>query len=373
MQKVTSINLNGNAYQLEDGAYKALQDYLDTARAQLADDPDRSEIMHDFEQAIAEKCDHVLSEHKNVVSAAEMEHIITAMGPVEATNHDDAGASAPHNAGPAKRLYTLKDGAILGGVCNGVAAYLHVDVTIVRLMFIILSFATSGFMVLVYFLMMIVVPEAQTPEQKAELRGERFTASDVLDRAKKKYAEVSSQGHWKKVAHDNAPALSSAGQLVLKIVRVIAAIIIAFAAFISVLVTAVWVSTMWAVLSGNVQMHDQLSTISTWAVASGITSAYLLAMVPALLLVLVLRRLFTSPTAEQARSNTRIVISGVVLWMIALVVMLCVGIINAGRIRDYQQSHGYLYLNKSQTERMCINSEICAYGVNNHTPILERY
>jgi len=55
MQKVTSVNLNGNAYQLEEDAYEALQTYLEQARKKLADNPDKVEIMQDFAQAIAEK------------------------------------------------------------------------------------------------------------------------------------------------------------------------------------------------------------------------------------------------------------------------------------------------------------------------------
>jgi len=54
MQKVISINLNGIAYQLEEGGYGALQDYLSQAQRELKDNPDRAEIMRDLEQAIAD-------------------------------------------------------------------------------------------------------------------------------------------------------------------------------------------------------------------------------------------------------------------------------------------------------------------------------
>ena len=66
MQKVIIINLNGNAYQLDEDAYAALRIYLDNAEAQLAFNPDKTEIVADLEQAIAEKCMRFLAPHKTV-------------------------------------------------------------------------------------------------------------------------------------------------------------------------------------------------------------------------------------------------------------------------------------------------------------------
>src|SRR4030095_4052904 len=81
MQKVISINLNGNAYQLDERGYEVLLAYLEHAGRQLAGNPDRAEIVADLEQAIADKCVRVLGAHKSVVTAAEVDQIIKEMGP----------------------------------------------------------------------------------------------------------------------------------------------------------------------------------------------------------------------------------------------------------------------------------------------------
>src|SRR4051812_29644461 len=83
MNKVITINLNGNAYQLEERGYELLCGYLDAAAAQLKDNPDRAEIISDLEQAIADKCRNFLGPQKTIVTAAEIEQIIQAMGPVD--------------------------------------------------------------------------------------------------------------------------------------------------------------------------------------------------------------------------------------------------------------------------------------------------
>src|SRR5262249_42716164 len=53
MQKVITINLNGNAYQLDERGYDAMRAYLEQAERQLAGNPDQAEILADLEQAIA--------------------------------------------------------------------------------------------------------------------------------------------------------------------------------------------------------------------------------------------------------------------------------------------------------------------------------
>src|ERR1700742_2091355 len=85
MRKVTTINLNNNAYQVDEEGYEALRRYLEDAEHALAGNPDRGEIMADLEQAIADKCRDALGPYKTVVSAAEIEQIIQQMGPVAAT------------------------------------------------------------------------------------------------------------------------------------------------------------------------------------------------------------------------------------------------------------------------------------------------
>src|SRR6266849_5319122 len=153
MQKVVSINLNGNAYQIEESGYNALVAYLEAAQRQLRDNPDRAEILADLEQALAEKCQRYLSAHKTVVSAAEVDTIIKEMGPVDGAADTGGGATAgPSGAaggagatrGAPRRLYRIADGAMIAGVCNGLGAYLHIDPTILRLIFVGLLFLTGG-------------------------------------------------------------------------------------------------------------------------------------------------------------------------------------------------------------------------------------
>jgi phage shock protein PspC (stress-responsive transcriptional regulator) len=198
MKKVVGISLNGIAYQLEENGYDELRVYLERAEARLKDSPDRAEVMADLEQAIGEKCSRVLGPHKTVVSGEEVATILKEMGPVEsaeekpaepAGNPSDAGFTSA-TGGPMpplrKRLFKIREGEMWTGVCNGIAAYIGVDVTWVRIAVVLLTLFTSGIVILIYFALAFIVPYAETSEDRAAAFGAPFSTEEFLGRAKKK-------------------------------------------------------------------------------------------------------------------------------------------------------------------------------------------
>lgn len=192
MERVVTINLNGNAWQLEEGAYDALRTYLGAAESGLKDNPDRAEILSDLKQAIADKCAAVLGPRKTVVSTSEMQTILKEMGPVtDAQTTMDDGAPEAKPAGEAeRRLYRLRQGAWFAGVCSGLGAFFKIDPTIVRVLFVLATLLTQGAAVLVYLVMMFVVPSAETSEEWAAAHGLPFNAQEIIDTAKKRFAEM---------------------------------------------------------------------------------------------------------------------------------------------------------------------------------------
>jgi phage shock protein PspC (stress-responsive transcriptional regulator) len=197
MQKVISINLNGHAYQVDEAGYEALVDYLTGAERALAGNPDRTEIIADLEQAIAARCQQVLGPQKSVVAAADVAQIIKEMGPIEApaaaedaesgSRREPAADAAPRG----RRFYRLPQGSMIAGVCNGLAAYVGLDAALVRFGFVMAALLTRGAAVIAYVVMMFVIPEAKTAEQRADAGGPAFNAKEVIDRAKRHAAEGS--------------------------------------------------------------------------------------------------------------------------------------------------------------------------------------
>jgi phage shock protein PspC (stress-responsive transcriptional regulator) len=253
MRKVVTISLNGNAYQIEEGGYEALRAYLEEAQAKLRADPDRSEIMADLEQAIADKCSQTLRPHKGVVTNEEVARILGEMGPVDgapatgaagaaqgggsgqpagadqsaagagtAGEAGDAGGAGVGSAagagagfgaggqagtgqaGPApKRLYQIREGAMISGVCNGIAAYFGFDVSVVRVIFVVLALLTWGLWALVYLALMFIIPYASTSEERAAAHGLPFNAQQLVEQWKKQYTSFAANSqHWCKKNFD---------------------------------------------------------------------------------------------------------------------------------------------------------------------------
>jgi len=206
MERVITVNLNGRAYQLEERAHAALSAYIERASASLADNPDKAEILADLEQAIADKCAAYLNAHKQVVTGAEMTRVLDEMGPVSGEDETAqqngeqprASASSFSQEPPRKRLYRIKDGAVISGVSTGMAAYFDLDVALIRALWIVAAIFTNLLAVLVYIIMMFVVPSANTSEEWAAARGVPFNAQGVIDDAKRRYADFEARGGWER-------------------------------------------------------------------------------------------------------------------------------------------------------------------------------
>ena len=57
-----------------------------------------------------------------------------------------------------KRLYKINYGKMVSGVCGGIAEYLNLDPTLVRIAWVILSLATAFSGVLIYIIAALIMP-----------------------------------------------------------------------------------------------------------------------------------------------------------------------------------------------------------------------
>lgn len=83
-----------------------------------------------------------------------------------------------------KKLYRLPSSGKIAGVCSGLADFLDIDVTLLRVVFVVLAFASSGFWVLVYLILAIVMP-VNVAGGKIQPRGK-----DVSDNINNLAAEI---------------------------------------------------------------------------------------------------------------------------------------------------------------------------------------
>ena len=161
MKRVVTVDLNGMSFNFDEDAYDALRAYLRRAEARLAGDPGRAEVMADLERSIAEKCQMFVHATKDVVTAEEVQSVLVQIGMVD-PHAAEAGARESNQGFDSTLtdhpLVQVREGAMISGVCNGLAARFGIDVTIVRVIFVVLALATSGAFVFVYLAMMFLIP-----------------------------------------------------------------------------------------------------------------------------------------------------------------------------------------------------------------------
>ena len=61
------------------------------------------------------------------------------------------------------RLERSTTNRVIGGVCGGIAEYLAVDPTLVRVVFVFTAFITAGLFVLAYIVLLVLMPQPGQP------------------------------------------------------------------------------------------------------------------------------------------------------------------------------------------------------------------
>lgn len=169
MQRLSvKVRLNRSTLQFEEAAYARLGSYLEDAAGTLAGNPDQAEILSDLEQAIADKCSGRMASGQAVVTLAQLEPVLEEIGSVQVPGGVQA---EPQPARPATRpLQQVSEGALISGVCQGIARYFGLDVTLVRVIAVLLLFVSGGGMIVVYLVLMLMLPFAPREPGGAPIR-----------------------------------------------------------------------------------------------------------------------------------------------------------------------------------------------------------
>ncbi len=187
MKKNISINISGIIFHIEEDGYESLRKYLDSINKYFASFEDSSEILADIESRVAEIFLSKLSEGKQVITAEDVNTLISTMGSVsdfkaaeeqefasgqtkenntsssESQSSSSSAGSSGQHARP-QQLQRDQKRKIIGGVCSGLGIYFNVDPLWIRLLFALLAFA-YGVTILIYVIMWIVVPGSYELEE----------------------------------------------------------------------------------------------------------------------------------------------------------------------------------------------------------------
>jgi len=196
MNKTVNINLGGIFFHIDEDAYYKLKQYLDAIRNSLSDAPkEKDEIIKDIEIRISELLSEKIKDVRQVVNLKDVENIIKIMGNPEDYSTEDSFFDEEDSTSKStnkKKLYRDPDDKFLGGVCSGIAHYINIDPIWVRLFWLFFAF-TYGSGILIYILLWLLLPVANTASQKLEMEGEAVNISNIEKKIKEEFKDVSSR------------------------------------------------------------------------------------------------------------------------------------------------------------------------------------
>jgi phage shock protein PspC (stress-responsive transcriptional regulator) len=180
MKKIININFQGRVIPIEETAYDILKQYVDSLRIYFANEEGRDEIINDIEGRIGELFGEKLKKGAACITDDDVNVVINSIGRPEQLKAEEeelgrAGAAASskqtgsnqqqyqqQQTNERNRLTRSENDKIIGGVCAGLANYLRIDPSIVRLLFALITFGGFGTGLLIYIVMWIVLPAKNT-------------------------------------------------------------------------------------------------------------------------------------------------------------------------------------------------------------------
>jgi len=197
MNKTVNINLAGTFFHIDENAFGKLQRYLSAIKRSLTEPQGSDEIMRDIEARISELFSEKIETNAQVISIKELDEVISVMGQPEDYSVDEElfeeesqAYSRPRTTASYKQLYRDIDNKFVSGVSSGLGHYLKIDAIWVRLIWILLTFLTSGIAIPIYILFWILVPAAVTTSEKLKMMGEPINISNIEKKFKEGYETV---------------------------------------------------------------------------------------------------------------------------------------------------------------------------------------
>lgn len=182
MKKTLTVNLGGTVFHIDEDAYRLLDNYLSNLKIHFRKEAGADEIIDDIERRISELFAEKLTAGSQVITIIDVEEVIARMGKpedMEAENDSEPSVGNATRTTIHRRLYRNPDDKLLGGVISGMAAYLGWDVTLLRLLLLVVLICGVGTLIPVYIVCWLVIPEARTAAEKLSMRGEAVTVENI--------------------------------------------------------------------------------------------------------------------------------------------------------------------------------------------------
>jgi len=180
--------------------------YLELLRVHFEKTEGSDEILKDIEARMAEIFSDILKDRK-IVSTEDVNVAIGIMGTPEDLGAEEeweeiaTDPTAENNARDGqgryktgRRLFRDPHNKIVSGTCSGIAAYFGVpDPVWIRLAFVISALISAGTTLILYIVLWVITPEAQSAKDRLLMHGEKIDVDAISKKVKEEFEKMEKQ------------------------------------------------------------------------------------------------------------------------------------------------------------------------------------
>lgn len=372
MKKALKVNLSGRIFHIDEDAYDKLKNYLDTISSHFSNVEESKEIIDDIETRIAELLSEMLKDESQVITISQVNEIIDIMGKPEEIVDDETvgnGSKGEYYSRDKqyRRLYRDPDNAVFGGVAAGISAYFNIDLLVVRILFVVFTLIGWGFPIVLYLVLWIAIPKAESAAEKLEMKGEKVNVSNLEKKVKEEYEDV--KENLKKAR--NSKTMRRTEDAFHEIFRILGVILIGFLKVVLALIAVGFVIAGISLLASLLGFAFFGAGIGTWGVFHiwdtdlnniivpfidpvnlsliGIT-AILVVLIPVLSIIYGLfKALFRFKARDKALG-----IGAFALWFVALFALITLGLNEAKNYKTEERVFSTIQLSDLSSDTLLI-------------------
>ena len=377
MKKNISINICGTIYSIDEDAYELLFRYLDSMKRYFGNEGEE-DIADDIEHRVAELLWERRQAGMEAVNLATVKDIIDKIGnPADIAGGSDCRAdsdTAGHEATAAaedaaagetnadksrscddgtcsraltwllsrikgRHLYRNTKDKMVGGVCSGLAEYFGGDTVFWRLGFVVTVLLLWSFdgrwmpnfllwlLPVVYAVLLVVVPEAKTPEDKIRMQGKDVNSDTLKEQIVNDIQE-----------EDAPKQTTNYGSGCLRILFYCVLVLLAVPLFLLMALCVFGIVFLIAVTAGaDAELFAFVPGLDTLSEVVSINAPYLwVGLVAGLVVVLLpVRAIISVMRGDSGKSSSGQVMAKIVVWVAALAVVVCCCIFGGVTTREY--------------------------------------
>ncbi len=159
MEKTFMVNISGTAFSIDERAYKMLSSYLGDIERRLLAQREDIEVLRDVESRIAELLKEMGINADMVINSSNIKQVIAIIGNPSVFGDEVEYDIKEKIINKVKsRGFVRTRNRVIGGVCGGIAKRYSLDLTLLRVLWVIAAFF-FGASIWVYIILWIVFPE----------------------------------------------------------------------------------------------------------------------------------------------------------------------------------------------------------------------